>query len=195
MHMSQAIQRVHFKVFTLKRLARLPASGNPVKHLYPSPVRPALEYAAPLWDACSRHDWLFLERVQLVVARAIFRASRRNNHNADVLSKIGWPSRAWRQRRYKILMLLDLLHSGGPPRLRDQVPSSVTSPSHYFFCDPLSLSFPACLTSHRLKSFLPSAIALFNSLPSSVVSWSSKIAFTRALDRHFSFDKFSFGLS
>ena len=43
--------------------------------------------------------------------------------------------------------------------------------------------------------FLPSTIALFNSLPSSVVSCSSKSGFTRALDRHFSSDKFSFGLS
>ena len=40
-----------------------------------------------------------------------------------------------------------------------------------------------------------SSVALFNSLPSSVVSCSSKSGFTRALDRHFSSDKFSFGLS
>ena len=43
--------------------------------------------------------------------------------------------------------------------------------------------------------FLPSTIALFNSLPSSVVSCSSKSGFTRAQDCHFSSDKFSFGLS
>ena len=49
-HVSRAIQRVHFKVFTLKRLAHRPGSGNLVKHLYLSLVRPALEYAAPVWD-------------------------------------------------------------------------------------------------------------------------------------------------
>ena len=136
-----------------------------------------------------------MERVQLAVARAVLQASRRNHLNADVLSKIGWPSVAWRRRRYKILMLWDLLHGGGPSSLRDQVPSSVSSWSHYSFRDPRSLSFPACLTSRRLKSFLSSTIALFNSLPSSVFSCSSKSGFTHALDRHFSSDKFSFGLS
>ena len=194
-HVLRSIQRVHFKVFTLKRLARRPGSCNLVKRLYLSLVRPALEYAAPVWDSCSRHDSLSLERVQLAVARAILRASRRSHHNVDVLSKIGWPSLAWRRRRYKLLLLWDLLHGGGPPSLRDQVPSSVSVRSHYSFRNPLSLSFPTCRTSHRLKSFLPSTIVLFNSLPSSVVSCSSKSAFARALDRHFSSDKFSFGLS
>ena len=192
--MSQAIQRVHFKVFTLKRLARHPGSCNLVKHLYLSLVRPALENMLRLCgthaQGMTRSPWNTLS-----VARAVLRASRRNHHNADVLSKIGWPSLAWRWRRYKTLMLWDFLHGGGPPSLQDQVPSSVSSRSHYYFRNPLSLSFPACRTSHRLKSFLPSTIALFNSLPSSVVSCSSKSGFTRALDRHFSSDKFSFGLS
>ena len=46
-HVSQAIQHVHFKVFTLKRLARRPGSCNLLKHLYLSLVRPAfhVEYA------------------------------------------------------------------------------------------------------------------------------------------------------
>ena len=41
----------------------------------------------------------------------------------------------------------------------------------------------SCRTSRRFKSFLPSTIALFNFLPSSVVSCSSKSGITRGLDR------------
>ena len=122
-------------------------------------------------------------------------ATNRYHHNADVLSELGWPSLAWRRRHNKILMFGDLLHGGGPPSLRDQVPSSASSLSQCSFRNPLSLSFPACHTSGRLKSFLPPYIVLFSSLPSSVVSCSSKSASTRAVDRHFSSDKFSFGLS
>ena len=62
------------------------------------------------------------------------------------------------------------------------------------FRNPLSLS-PCMPHFSPLEVFSPIYYSLFNSLPSSVVSCSSKIGFTRALDRHFSSDKFSFGLS
>ena len=68
----------------------------------------------------------------------------------------------------------------------------------YSFRNPLSLSFP----SYQLHSALLIAWSLFfhllmffQTLLSSVLSSSSKSAFTRALDRHFSSDKFPFGLS
>ena len=44
---------------------------------------------------------------------------------------------------------------------------------------------------HRLKSFLPSTVTLFNSLPSSAVSCSSKSSFAHAIDIHNVEDKFS----
>ena len=46
-----------------------------------------------------------------------------------------------------------------------------------------------------LRSFLPASIELFNSLPASVSSSSSRSSFLFALDRHFSKDIFSFGLT
>ena len=49
----------------------------------------------------------------------------------------------------------------------------------------------SCRTSRRLKSFLQSTIALFNSFPLSVVTCLSKSGFTHALDRHFSADNFT----
>ena len=48
--LSNIIRRVKFKAFLLKRL----------------------EYAAPVWDACSQHDTIAMERFQLSIARAIF---------------------------------------------------------------------------------------------------------------------------
>ena len=62
----------------------------------------------------------------------------------------------------------------------------------YCLRNPLSLAAPHCRIVHRLKSFLPSTVTLFNSLPSSAVSCSSKRSFTHTIDLHFV--KFSFGL-
>ena len=188
-HITRLIHRVQFKVFTLKRLARRLGSESLVTRLFLSLVRPSLEYAAPAWDSCSKHDAMSLERVQLSSPELFFVLSRRSCHNTDVLRKIGWPTLAWRRQRQKLLVLWDLLQGSGPPNLRDQV-SPASTRTQYCLRNPLSLAAPHCRTVHRLKSFLPSTVTLFNSLPSSAVSCSSKSSFKHAIDLHFVEDKF-----
>ena len=166
-HTTRLIHRVQFKVFTLKRLARRLGCESLVTRHFLSLIHPSLEYAAPAWDSCSKHDAMSLERVQLSVARAILRISRRSCHNTNVLRKIGWPTLAWRRRRQNLLLLCDLLRGSGPPNLRDQASPASTRTQ---YC----LRNPHFHTAHRLKSFLPSTVTLFNSLPSSAVSCSSK---------------------
>ena len=91
-HVDKLLQRASFKVYILKRLAYCCNSGNEfVAHLYLTLVRPVLEYAVPVWDACSHTDSLCLERAQLSIARAILRASRQSLSNRDVLTA----SRRW----------------------------------------------------------------------------------------------------
>ena len=91
-HVAALLLRVCFKVYVLKRLAHRLGSAYVVKRLYLSLVRPSLEYASPVWDACSRADSLSLERVQLSIARAVLRGGRRDLSNVSVLSLIGWPT-------------------------------------------------------------------------------------------------------
>ena len=73
-HVDKLLQRVSYKVYILKRLAYRCNSGcSPVfdgaweRHLYLTLVRPVLEYAGPVWDACSRTDSLRLERAQWAI--------------------------------------------------------------------------------------------------------------------------------
>ena len=40
----------------------------------------------------------------LSIARAILRASRQSLSNRDVLTRIGWPTLAWRRRQYKLFL-------------------------------------------------------------------------------------------
>ena len=78
-----------------------------------------------------------------------------------------------------------------PESERPSIPASTRT--QYCLRNPLSLAAPHCRTVHRLKSFLPSTVTLFNSLPSSAVSCSSKSSFKHAIDLHFVEDKFSYG--
>ena len=179
----------------MKRLARRSGSAAIVKRLFVSFIRSSLEYAAPVWDACPIRDAMALERIQLSIARAVLKLSRHDHSNISVLEAIGWPSLAWRRRRFKLLLLWDLLHGGGPPLLHEQVPPTVSSRSPYPLRNSLSISLPTCHSSRYSKSFLVSAISLYNSLPQSVSSCSSKHSFAQALNHHFASDKFSFGIS
>ena len=193
-HISGIIRRQKFHVFVLQRLAKRRYSANVVKRLFTGLVRPALEYASVLWDGCNQHDRLALERLQLAIARSILSCSRRDYHNQDVLRLIGWPTLAWRRRRQSLLTLWDLLHGQGPSDLAQSIPKTAPTRAAYAFRNA-SIAFPRCKTEHRLKSFLPASIVLYNSLPASISSCSSRSLFTNALNCHFSHDMYSFGLT
>ena len=139
--------------------------------------------------------WSVKERIQLSIARAVLKLGRHDHSNISVLEAIGWPSLAWRRRRFKLLLLWDLLHGGGPPLLHEQVPPLSLLVLPILFVNSLSISLPTCHSSRYSKSFLVSAISLYNSLPQSVSSCSSKHSFAQALNHHFASDKFSFGIS
>ena len=156
-------------------------------------VRPALEYASPVWDGCPKRDSVAPERIRLAVARAVLRCSRRDVSNTETLRRIGWPTMEWRRRRQKLSVLWDLLQQRGPPKLCDKVPPTAVQRCDYSLRNSSSPAIPLCRTFHRQNSFLPAS--LFNSLPASVTSCSSKPAFLSALDKYFLPDKFNFGLS
>ena len=94
-----AIQRVNFT--ECSPWNRTPRSSIWILQTSEAPASrsgcPPLEYAVPVWVSCSTDYLLSLGRVQLAVARDVLQASRRNHHNAVVLSKSGCPSLARRR--------------------------------------------------------------------------------------------------
>lgn len=190
-HINFIFEKIRFKVFLLKRLAQRTGAADVVKRLYVALVRPVMEYANPVWGNCKADDAAALERVQLAIARAVLGWSRRQHHNIDVLKKIQWPTLAWRRRRFALLTLWELLRGRGPPQLQAMVPRKAADRTSHNLRNKLSLAFPDCRTNRRLKTFLPSSIALFNSLPPHVSSSPSKSLFLQNLDKHFESDRFS----
>ena len=109
-------------------------------------IRSSLEYAAPVWDACPIRDAMALEHIEFSIAHAVLKLSRFDLSDINVLEAIGGPSLTWRRRRFKLLLLWDLLHGGGPPILHAQVRPTVSSHSPY-----LPLNFLANLPRPRLR--------------------------------------------
>ena len=131
-HVKMIMQQTSYAVSTLKRLAyRIASSDGFVQPLYLALVRPVLEHACAAWGSCLKSDSVALERVQLSVARAILRLPRRTSSNRAVLEAIGWPTLAWRRRRYQLLLLWRLHCGEGPPCLRDSLPTPVSARCSY----------------------------------------------------------------
>ena len=149
--------------------------------------------ASPVWDSCTKADALALERLQLSVARAIVKKGRRVASNSAVLEMIGWPTLAWRRRRLKLVLLWKLMHGHGPPALRAQLPTCVSVRAKQSLRRD-TLAMPLCRTQRRLQSFRPSTVAIWNSLPSSVLSCTSVSSFLVSLDSHLISDRYSLGL-
>ena len=192
-HVRDILKRVGYKAFILKRLAYRCRADGFVRHMFMTVVRPILEYASPVWDSCTKADALALERLQLSVARAIVKKGRRVASNSVVLEMIGWPTLAWRRRRLKLVLLWKLMHGHGPPALRAQLPTCVSVRAKQSLRRD-TLAMPLCRTQRRLQSFLPSTVALWNSLPSSVLSCTSVSSFLVSLDSHLISDSYSLGL-
>ena len=193
-HIDYILHRVNHKVYILKRLAYKCPNQHFVCRLFVCLVRPILEYAGPVWDSCSKADCIRLERVQVSVARSILRMDRHVVSNADVLETIGWPTLAWRRRRCKLLFFWKLLHGHGPPSLRVCVPPSIDDRAQQNLRRK-TFEVPKCRTEKRRQSFIPTCIALWNTLPDSVISCTSSCSFLASLDCFYSPDKYSFGLA
>ena len=138
-HVDSLIQRTQKQLFILRRLAGRPFASLLVSAVYKGMVRPMLEYASVVWEPTKNSTLVALERSQLSIARAITRLPRRRHSNEAVLAKIGWPTLAWRRRRYKLLLVWRLVNGEGPPSLSSFFSLPLSSRSHYSLRNPHSL--------------------------------------------------------
>ena len=196
-HLSGILKRAAPKAAALKKLGyRARVSVDTMSLLYKTLLRPRLEYASIAWDNCSAADSRRLERLQLSVARAVMHQRRHPSMSkSQLLKQLGWPTLAWRRRRAKLIYFWKLVNNQGPPCLSSRIPKSVNNRCEYSLRNTGTVELPACSSSLYLSSFIPSSCLLWNSLPPDVSSCSSVSSFTLMLDSHFSFDRFTLGLS
>ena len=93
----------------------------------------------------------------------------------------------------QLLLLWKLLNGEGPPSLFAKVPPLVECRGMQML-RRRTIEVPLCRTERRLRSFLPSTIKLWNSLPVYITSSSTSSTFLSALDSFLLKDKYSFGL-
>ena len=193
-HLTALLVSVTPQVTLCQRLAyHHKLSAAAIKTFYIMFIRPRLEYCSAVWSGASPGLLRGLEKVQLKVVRAMYRA-RQTSAYTSLLQKANLPTLAWRRREHCLIVLWKLINNQGPPQLSAALPLSASSRSARVLRSSHSLEFPCSSSSLRLSSFLCFVIPIWNALPSSVVSCTTESSFRSALRTLFSADRFCFVL-
>ena len=149
-----------------------------------------MEYCSAVWCDASKACLKRLERFQFQLARAISRVYP----PTAALTAADLLTLAWCRRDHCLVMLWKLIHSQGPPQLKELLPPTAKAQASCLLRSTHSIEFPLCSSHRQLSAFFFVTIPIWNSLPSHVVSSSSVASFLISLRRYFANDKFSFGL-
>ena len=139
---------------------------NVRKTAYSTPVRPQLEYAAPVWDPFNKDKRLQLEKIQRRAAR--WTANNFDNRSSvtAMLDQLGW--RSLEQRRAVHLYLFYKIVYG---LVAVPLPKYV-QPTHRVsrYCHSMTFRHIQTSTNYYKYLFFPLAIVQWNALPEDVAS-------------------------
>ena len=135
--------------------------------LYISFIRPLIEYGSEVWDNCTNEEKVQLEEIQLEASRIVLGAKRGTSH-AGLYEATGWEPLQDRRDRQKLHMMYKTLNSEST--LSAMLPVHPEGRANYPIRGSNNLPIPKTRTSTLQKSFFPSTITAWNSLPPHVKS-------------------------
>lgn len=132
--------------------------------LYFTLIRPILEYSDIVWDCLTKAQSDLLEDIQLEAARIVTGATKLTSR-VKLYTETGWLPLQRRREQHKIIQFHKMVHGLVPQFLHDILPprNSRIHDHNTRVCN--NFRPIACRSSLYQKSFLPSVISLWNSLP------------------------------
>ena len=128
-------------------------------------MRPILEYTASVWAPYQHTDIYQLEAVHRRAARFVMNCYDRYQSVTDMLRSLEWPILAQHRDHSKIMMYKichNIVHI--QPDIPLTYSNAVNTRGHH-----LKMQQPATRIDAYLHSFFPSAVKLWNSLPSNLI--------------------------
>jgi len=149
-----------------------------LENIYTSYIRPAIEYGHIIYHNTTRQNSQRLEAVQRKAAVACTGAYTNTSHSR-LLSELGWTPLEERRNHAKYIMTYKIVNNLAPPYLSSLLPSSRGNAQRYNLRNNWDLTLlPTRLESFR-KSFIPSAITLWNSLAEDIRNCPSVASFKK----------------
>lgn len=134
-------------------------------HCYQTFVRPILEYASIVWDPHQKKDIMAVESTQKRVARRIMRDFSRETSATDLVRGLGLEQLCTRRRQDKVVSIHKILHN----RLDTKLPCRFNPINTSTRGHNMKHTIPTSRINSHQHSFFPSAMRLWNSLPSDAV--------------------------
>ena len=148
--------------------------------IYLSYLRPLLEYASVVWDGCTQYEKTKLERIQYEAARLVTGLTRSVSIE-NLIKEIGWLSLSERRHFQKAVTMFKIKNGLAPDYLNKFLPPLVSDRTPYNLRNASNVSTVRRRTELFARSFMPSAVELWNSLPAAIQNINSLDNFKRAL--------------
>ena len=162
-HLEQIKKKAWQRINIMRKLKFL-LDRKSLQTIYFSFIRPLLEYADVVWDNCTDYEVEELEKIHREAARIVTGATRLvSTERLD--RETGWDSLACRRNKHKIIMMHKIYNGLSPAYLSALVPATIGANVPYTLRNPNNIRTVQCHSELYYKSFLPSAIRIWNSLP------------------------------
>ena len=146
---------------------------------YTTYVRPTLEYASTVWDPSTQKACAKIEGVQRRSARYVFNDYDRHSSVSSMIGALNWPLLQQRRSHAKAVMMYRIVNGlVAIPANKHLVPTQSRTRGH----DTRFLQPFTRVQSYK-HSFFPSAIRIWNTLPSDVIAKPSLVSFREGLCR------------
>ena len=146
--------------------------------IYISFIRPFLEYGSVIFDNCTTVMSDALERVQRQAALTITGAYAHTDHT-NLLNELGLHKLSTRRIVSKLTLLFKIINNLTPMYLRSLLPEN--HPTQYQTRNTGNLKLPKIKKNYFLKSFIPSAIRVWNDLNTTLKNIQDLETFKQAL--------------
>ena len=152
------------KILGVMRKVKYKLSRKCLNQIYFTHLRPLLEYACIVWDGCTLYDKELLEKIQNEAARIVSGLTRSVSLR-NLYTEVKWPSLEKRRSYLKLINIYKMHNGQCPNYLTNLLPPTVHEQSSRNLRNAEDYTILSRRTLLYSRSFLPSAINLWNSLP------------------------------
>ena len=168
------------KVLSMMRKIKFTVKRKTLEQLYVSFLRPILEYSSVVWDGCTENEKETIEKIQHEAARIVTGLTRSVSLN-NLYNEVNWISLSDRRKYQKLILTYKVKTGSTPDYLNDLFPRTVDTASLYNLRNDGDFITVNRRTELFSKSLIPSAVSLWNSLPSDIKDVGSLSQFKNAL--------------
>ena len=179
-HIDYSVNKARKKLGLLRRQSKSLSTKQKID-TYKTMIRPVLEYGSVLFDNCSVCDNLKIESCQRTAALICTGAMRRTETKL-LLEYLRWDSLEDRRKISKTSLFYKIIHNQAPLYLSRNI--TFKQPQTRTLRNTQTIYFPRCRLETYKKSFFPSCIHIWNTLPEKLINAKNYATFKKEIKHH-----------